>query len=148
MNVLNELYILPWPQSRLSPLPLHKYSLPQTTAWGTSLRKVAALHSGLCSLGNGDPRYLLRKKQSIYSNAQHLITTNRTQIYLVVKKGYKVSHVLNLLKVAGHKVLISQITSDWLKSQPDCLIHTRVQVHKSLILLLLFCLFFGGWWRL
>lgn len=65
MNGLNELYILPWPQSRLSPLSLHKYSLPQTTGWGTSLRKVAALHSGLCSLESGDQRYLLRKKQSV-----------------------------------------------------------------------------------
>ena len=72
MNGPNELYTLPWPQSRLSPLSLHKYFLPQTKGWGTSLRKVAALHSGLCSLENGDPRYLLRKKQSVYSNAQHL----------------------------------------------------------------------------
>ena len=35
-----------------------------------------------------------------------------------------------------------------LKPQPVCLIHTRVQVHKSLILFLIFCLFFRGWWRL
>lgn len=69
MNGLNELCILPWPQSRLFPLSLHRYSLPQTTGWGTSPRKVAALHSGLCSLGNEDQRYLLRKKQSVYSNA-------------------------------------------------------------------------------
>lgn len=97
MNDLNELYILPWPQNRLSPLSLHKYSVPQTKAWGTSLRKVAALHSGLCSLENGDPRYLLRKKRSVHSNAQHLKATNSTQTYPTVKNGYKVVHALNLL---------------------------------------------------
>lgn len=80
-NLINEwfyeLCMLPWPQSRLFPLSLHRYSLPQTTGWGTSLRKVAALHSGLCSLGNGDQRYLLRKKRSVYSNAGHLKATKR-----------------------------------------------------------------------
>lgn len=61
MNGLNKLHILPWPQNRLSPLSRRKYSLPQTKGWGTSLKKVAALHSGLCSLENGDPRYLLER---------------------------------------------------------------------------------------
>lgn len=61
MTGLDELHTLPWPQSRLSPLSRRKYSLPQTKAWGTSLRKAAALHSGLCSLENGDPRYLLER---------------------------------------------------------------------------------------
>lgn len=56
--------------------------------------------------------------------------------------------MLNLLKFAGHEILISKITSDWLKPQPVCLIHTCVQVHKRLIFLLLFCLFFRRWWRL
>lgn len=147
MNGLNELYILPWPQSRLSPLSLHKYSLPQTTAWGTSPTKVAALHSGLCSLENGDPRYLL-ERSNLYSSAQHLEATKKTQVYSVVKNGYKVSQVLRLLKIAGHEVLISKITSDWLKPQPVCLVHTRVQVHKGVILLLVLHLFLRGWWRL
>lgn len=72
MNGLKELHILPWPQSRLSPLSHRKYSLHQTKGWETSLRKVAALHSGLCSLENGDPRYLLERSRSEVSVRSNL----------------------------------------------------------------------------
>lgn len=125
MNGPNGLYTLPWPQSRLSPLSLHKYFWPQTKGWGTSLRKVAALHSGLCWLENGDRRYLLRKKQSFYSNVQHSKPSKEHKCTQFSRMDTK-SKSLKSCRPGSFQSPKSLLIG--LKPQPVCLIHTEVQV--------------------